>query len=182
MPSPTMTLIASATATTGTSIAAFTSIPGTYTDLRILISARDSYTGGGGNSMNIQLNGSTSSYNSKYLQSYAATGVESVTETTSAWGGITGSPMRAVVNGSATANTFSNTEIYICNYASSNYKSWSINGAAEDNAAGPTSQNGLSLTAGLWSNTAAITSISFGLEVGTFVSPSTFYLYGIKNS
>jgi hypothetical protein len=177
----TMTLIASATATTGTSIAAFTSIPGTYTDLRILISARDSYTAGGGNSMNIQFNGATTTYNSRYVQAYASTGVDNGTETTSAWG-ITGNPMRATVNGAATASTFGNTEIYICGYSSSNYKSWSIDGAAEDNAGGPTSQNGVSFTAGLWSNTSAITSISFGLEVGNFVSPSTFYLYGIKNS
>jgi hypothetical protein len=176
----TMSLIASATATSGTSVAAFTSIPGTYTDLRILISARDSYTSGGGNSMNIQFNGVTTTYNSKYLQSYAASSLDNGTETTTTYGGITGSPMRAVVNGAATASTFGNTEIYISNYSTSNFKSWSINGVAEDNAGGATSQNGVSMTAGLWSNTSAITSISFGLEVGSFVSPSTFYLYGIK--
>jgi hypothetical protein len=53
----------------------------------------------------------------------------------------------------ATANTFGNTEFYIPNYTSSNYKSFSVDGVTENNATAA-----FALYAGLWSNTAAITS------------------------
>jgi len=83
---------------------------------------------------------------------------------------------------STVTNTFGNSSIYIPNYTSSNYKSYSVEGAVEANGTSSSGVQGLAMTAGLWSNTAAITRIDLGAEVGNFVSPSTFYLYGIKNS
>jgi hypothetical protein len=83
-------------------------------------------------------------------------------------------------NGStSTANTFGNFEMYIPNYASSNKKSFSIDNAREGNA----TSGDLQLEAGLWTGTAAISSIKFiDQTTGNFVVNSTFYLYGIKNS
>lgn len=75
---------------------------------------------------------------------------------------------------SATANTFSNIEAYIPNYTSSNYKSVSIDAVGETNGTTIYSQ----LTAGLWSNTAAITSVEI-VPTGSFVQYSTFSLYGL---
>jgi hypothetical protein len=74
----------------------------------------------------------------------------------------------------ATANTFSNTEFYIPNYTSSNYKSISIDKSMENNAT--TAYSGFH--AALWSNTAAITSISITSDA-TIQQYSTFSLYGI---
>ena len=79
---------------------------------------------------------------------------------------------------SATASTFGNSEIYITNYASSNYKSFSGDISSENNSASGT----LALGASLWSNTAAITSVKVTPNGGTFAQYSTAYLYGISNS
>ena len=78
-----------------------------------------------------------------------------------------------------TANTFGSGDLYITNYASSNYKSISTNGVAENNGA---SDNYLTLANNLWSNTAAITSVTIAANIDNFVQYSSFYLYGIKNS
>lgn len=81
------------------------------------------------------------------------------------------------------ANTFSNTEIYIPNYTSSNYKSVSSDSVQEAN---DTTNNNMWLLAGLWSNTGAITQIDIGADDTSssynFLQYSTFTLYGIKNS
>ena len=84
------------------------------------------------------------------------------------------------VGGTATANTFGNMEIYIPNYAGSSNKSVSVNQVGEDNAATAYA----TLLAGLWSNTAAITSIKLTPFSGgaSFVQYSTAYLYGVKNA
>ena len=178
----TMTLIASSTATGGTSVS-FTSIPQTYTDLCIVASTRTTYTGGGSVSSAIQFNSTTTGYTSKCIQYYGASSVVSGSDTTATMGGITGGFIRAFSSSAGgTSNTFGNVSIYIPNYTSSNNKSYSADAVAEDNAASGSSVNGIVMSAGLWSNTAAITRIDFGAEVGNYVSPSTFYLYGIKNS
>jgi hypothetical protein len=114
----------------------------------------------------VRFNGSSASLSCKYLVgdgSSAASG--NATE------------IYAVGNGNnATASTFGNCEIYIPNYTSSNFKSVSIDGVSETNATGATTL----LTAGLWSNTAAITSIALAGNGGeTILQYSTFYLYGV---
>jgi hypothetical protein len=77
---------------------------------------------------------------------------------------------------SATASTFASADIYIPNYTSSDYKSISIDTVTEKNA----TDAYMRLTAGLWSNTAAITSIGLNCSAsGNFVQYSTFYLYGV---
>jgi hypothetical protein len=84
-----------------------------------------------------------------------------------------------LTDNSATANTFGNGEIYIPNYTGSNNKSVLSDGVGENN--GTTSYQ--FITAGLWSNSAAITSIVLTPLVGTlFLQYSTATLYGIKNS
>jgi hypothetical protein len=79
-----------------------------------------------------------------------------------------------------TANTFSSVSVYFPNYAGSANKSYSIDSLTENNAAGATA----TLQAGLWSNTAAINSMSFaaGNGSGTFAQYTTAYLYGVKNA
>jgi hypothetical protein len=180
----TYTLINSVTATSGTSVS-FTSIPQTYTDLVILVSAKSTYTSGGGSlSFSISFNSNGSNYNSRSLQMYASSSIANNTDTTQTFGGITGGFIRSMGTSSfsATTSTYSNCKIYIPSYTSSNNKSFWAEATAEDNAGSGTSANSIVMHAGQWANSAAITSIEFGLELGTFVSPSTFYLYGIKNS
>jgi len=88
--------------------------------------------------------------------------------------------IRAVTDeDNATANTFGSWEAYVPNYTLSNNKSVSLDSVMENNATAA-EQN---LVAGLWSNTAAITSIKLLPLNGTaFKQYSTATLYGIKNS
>jgi len=176
--------ISSTTVTSGTTVS-LTSIPQTYTDLLLLVSARSDYTGGGAVSMAMSFNSNASSYTSKSIQYYGPSSVVSNNDTTATYNGITGAQARAMATGVSpvtTVSTFGSSSIYIPNYTSSNYKSYSVDTVTEANSAASNSPHGILFAAGLWSNTAAITSIDFGIEVGDFVSPSTFYLYGIKNS
>ena len=61
------------------------------------------------------------------------------------------------------------------NYTSSNNKSISIDNVTETNA----TNNEMAIIAGLWSNTAAITSIKLTPDSGSFATNSTFTLYGV---
>ena len=146
----------------------FSSIPQTgYTDLKIVMSARDSSSAGAnynGYSFTIYPNGLSTNITQKSLFGNGG-GASSYSDT----------QMYKVIDMSAdTANTFSNVEIYVPNYTSSNYKSFSIDGVAEANA----TNSAMRLAAGLWSSTAAITSLQFN-AYSTFTVGSTFSLYGL---
>ena len=78
----------------------------------------------------------------------------------------------------ATSNTFGSFNIYIPNYTSANYKSISVDAVGENNSA-TQGDVGDVLLAGLWNNTAAITSIIVGSYSASFVANSTFTLYGV---
>jgi hypothetical protein len=163
--------IASATVGAGgASSIDFTSIPGTYTDLIILTSLRTTRNTGDAASISITFNGSSSSRSSRILYGNGS-GTLSYTDTILEGG-------FAAQNTGTTANTFSNHQYYISNYAGSNNKSLSIDSAHENNA---TTAYAL-LNSALWSNTSAITSIKLENVGFNFVQYSTATLYGIKNS
>jgi hypothetical protein len=146
----------------------FSNIPQSgYTDLKVVLSARNS---GADVNAYITFNGSSSGYSEKFLYGNGS-GVGSVSRTT--FGFITWGA--GVVSSAFTANTFGNSEFYIPNYTSSNYKSISSDSTSENNATEGWDQ----FTAGLWSNTAAITSITLTPGTGNFVQYSTFSLYGL---
>ena len=153
----------------GASSIDFTSIPSTYTDLCIKLSGRINSTNVGWYDANITFNGSGSSYTGRYLYGNGSS-TYSGTETS-----ITVRTSSNVV----TANTFGNAEIYIPNYAGSNYKSVSIDQVAENNAT-----LGLDMiTTSLWSNTAAINQVTLTpISSTTWLQYSTAVLYGISNS
>ena len=165
----TFTLIASTTVGSGgASSIDFTSIPATYTDLVLKFSGRfpDNGVWAG-----IKFNGSTSSFSAKIIQANGSSvSSSSYTDATTIF---------LTDRNTDTSNTFSNGELYIPNYAGSNNKSFSIDTINENNGSVAYSQ----LSAYLWANTAAITSITlYPQSSATFVQYSTAYLYGIKNS
>lgn len=160
-------LIEAKTLTTTTASITFTSIPQTYTDLLLKFSTRDN-SGSYINNMNININSSSSNFSTKTIMKLGGS-ASSGTETTN---------LAFSTGSTATSTTFTNGEVYFPGYTSSSYKSYSAESASENNA----SDNGMILETGLWSNTAAITSITFTPTSASFVSGSTFYLYGIKNS
>jgi hypothetical protein len=151
----------------GVATITFSSIPATYTDLLLKISARNAT--GSVTGMYISFNGSTSGFGNKLSEGDGSTTASS---SLARYIGVENS-------GSATANTFSNGEVYIPNYAGSGNKAFSADNVSENN--GTTAY--ASLNNSEWANTAAITSI--GLEIFTgqnFAQYSTATLYGISKS
>jgi hypothetical protein len=140
----------------------FNNIPQNYADLILKCSVK-----GAPYDYTITFNNVTAGYNDRVL--YYVGGLTP--------GSNTSTNPRTPTN-NVTANTFSNNEFYIPNYTSSNYKSVSVDGVSEENGI---VSNGIYLTAGLWSNTAPITSIKLLSSANTtFDQYSTFHLYGIK--
>jgi hypothetical protein len=164
----TYTLIASTTVGAGgASSIDFTSIPATYTDLLVKFSLRTDVNGW--RNIQLKLNTATTNFTIKALEGNGAS-ASSSSDTIGYLGTAGGTNI--------TASTFVNGELYIPNYASSNNKSYSVDNVSENNATTAYA----SLVAGLWSNTAAITSIGITPSAGSWVQYSTAYLYGIKNS
>jgi len=150
----------------GAASIAFTSIPQTYTDLQVLVSGR---TDGSGNGINISFNGNTSNYSNRAVQGNGSN--------VSSYG--TYNRNAGMINDSSqTASVFGSTVIYVLNYAGSTFKSYSADSASEHNS----STSYLNLVAGLWSDVAAITSLTISPMFGNFVYHSSASLYGIKNT
>jgi hypothetical protein len=167
----TFTKIASATVGSGGAATIdFTSIPSTYTDLVVKLSARSNNTSVG---VYVNYNGNSANYAS--LRLYA----DGATTYSDTHGSAAQIAVVAGVNISTfTASTFSSMDFYIPNYAGSNNKSASSDSVTENNA----TTAWAALGANLWSNSAAITSIALTPAAGSFVQYSTATLYGIKNS
>lgn len=150
----------------------FSSIPGTYTDLLFAWSVRGDQASSTYQDIYIGFNSSTANFTNRYLEG-SGSGASSGTNLAS------GRYLGVVPASTATASTFSNGECYIPNYAGSTNKSFSSTNAHETNATAAY----ITVVAGLWSNTSAITSVEFGTSsTRNFVSGSSFYLYGITKA
>jgi len=157
----------------GAASIAFTSIPQTYTDLMMVMSIRTNRASVADYAA-VSFNSSTSSFSLRLLIGDGST-TSSNSYTTSPDSRIVGQ----AVGDSSTASVFSNGSLYIPNYASSNYKSYSFDAARENNTSG----NEMSLGAGLWSDTAAITSIAItSWGSATLLQYSSASLYGISKT
>jgi hypothetical protein len=154
----------------GASSIDFTSIPSTYTDLVLKISARSNKALAGADWAKIAFNGVATNQTLRALYGSGST-AGSYTDT---------AIYVSTTSNSQTASTFGNSEYYIPNYAGSTNKSVSGDGTSETNAS---TNNDLILIAGLWSSTAAINQITLTPFTGTaWLQYSTATLYGIKNS
>jgi hypothetical protein len=152
----------------GSKTMGFTSIPQTFTDLKVVISGRGTRAANDDDVL-VSFNSSTSNFTGRFLYGNGA----------GAFSASTGARfVGSIPSTSSTASIFGNTEFYIPNYTSSNYKSYSADSVTENN--GTTAYQ--LITAGLWSDTAAITGITLTSNVGDFVQYSTATLYGIKNT
>jgi len=167
----TYTLIGSATVTSSTAATlTINSIPATYTDLILKTSAR---TDASSQNIKVTFNGSNSGYSERWIYGGGKSGTGSGTATTNGYLYI-----YYTTQSSDTASTFGNSELYIPNYAGSNYKSVSLDAVEESNS----NVVYMALGAGLWANTSAITSITLTPLGGNFVQNSTTYLYGVSNA
>ena len=172
MPS-TYTLISSNVLASSAASVTFSAIPSTYTDLVLRVSGRTTSAGTVSSGF-IQMNSVTSTYSSTGIRGNGA----SATSTRES-GDYAGFYLGGVVGGGATSNTFSSHEFYFPNYTVATAKPVSQFSVSETNA----TTAYIFGRAHLCSSTAAISSLTINLNGGvSFVSGSSFYLYGIKNS
>jgi len=170
MPTPTYVAIAKTVLTGSQAAITFSAIDSSYTDIVFLVSVRDDNATF--NYSNITVSVNTSTANGSSTELYGA-------GSTAGSARITNVKLDYHPTSLATSNSFSNGELYIPSYRSSTNKVLSAVNVSETNSA---TNNALAVNANLWSQTAAITSITFTPASGNFVSGSRFDLYGIKNS
>jgi len=162
----TYVLIASQVLGSSANTVTFSSIPSTYKDLVIRISARDTVTGTAYAESYGKPNNQTASASVRNLRTITGNTVTSNSD----------SPTSVFysTSSSATASTFSNAEIYVPNYTVSQYKQSSLFSVTENNAL----QMAIAVGASLWQNTTSISSYVIKAQ-GSFDVGSSFYLYGI---
>jgi len=138
----------------------FSSIPATYTDLAILVSGRCTTTD---TTATLAFNtGGTYTRRTLLGSGSAATSNTSAVDF-------------RISKSNDTASTFGNTLIYVPNYAGATAKSYSVDTVNENNA---TAAN-QAITAGLWDQTAAITTVVLDAVSGDFAEFSSATIYGI---
>jgi hypothetical protein len=158
MPTSTYDLIASNVLSSSASSVTFSSISGSYRDLVVVATPISSSTGG---SLNITVNGDTGSNYSRVLAEAngSSTGSNSGTSTS----------FFAMWNYQEIGTSPSPYILQLLDYSATNkHKTLLVR------ANNPTTA--LSMAAGRWANTNAITSITL---TGGFAANSSFYLYGI---
>jgi hypothetical protein len=144
-------------------------LPQTFTDLYLVTSLRSNRSSPDTeDSVKIEFNNVTTGYNGRWLRGDGAN-TNSNTFSTAFF-------LQNQNAGGTTSNIFSNANVYVPNYTSSNNKCLSVDTVNENNG---TTAWAL-IVAGLWSNTAAITSVKLTPNVGTgFLQYSSASLYGI---
>lgn len=170
-----LTYVAIATVTVGSGGAAnisFASIPQTYTDLLLKLSARSASSSAEG--VNLKINSITTNYTSRFISGNGSSAGSGTRTTYQGW------DIASVVNYSTTtSSTFAPVEVYIPNYTSSNAKSASSESAQETNA----TLAYMYMTAHSQTSTAAITDITLTVQDSSnFSQYTTATLYGIKNT
>jgi len=173
MPS-TYTLISSNVLSSSAASVTFSAIPSTYTDLVVRMSVRTDRASTE-DELAIILNSVTTGTLYSNTNLYGnGTGVAS--DRTD--GNRFEYRLRIDANNN-TSNTFASVEFYVPSYTASQNKPVSIDLAQEEN--GTTAHR--TAVAGLFRSTSAISNIEFRSDnSANFVSGSSFYLYGIKNS
>lgn len=173
MSTPTYVALASATVGSGgAGTITFSNIPQTYTDLLIVMSLRDTVSAVNNAGCRVMFNQNTSNYSVRNVYGNGTSAISNSASSQS-WIAVGQQP-----GATATASTFSNDLVYIPNYTQSINKSIAADSVGENN--GTTAFQ--YLAAGLWANTAAITTIELQSNSTAWAQHSTATLYGIKNS
>jgi hypothetical protein len=156
----------------------FSAIPATYTDLLLRTSVRTDTTG---TFEDIEMTWNGIETTGYYSQTWI-NGDGTATSNQQVRSGISKWQYANIPGTSVTSNTFATQEIYIPNYAGTAIKPASVFTVTENN----------STSSGFWQTranallgnfTSAISSITLKPPTGrNFISGSSFYLYGIKNS
>ena len=163
-----------AVGSSGATLVSFNNIPSSYTDLKLVVSARESAISDFRQPIFLTANNSSAGWSDTLILGNAG----SASSTRNSYGAST-SVMAGYTSGpTATSNTFALLETYIPNYTSSNFKQMLSESVVENNNSSSYIMN---LSGLLWRNNSAITSLQISTYT-TFGQHSTFSLYGIRNS
>lgn len=165
----TMKLIAKNVLGSDTSSVTFSGIPDTFDDLVLEISARSTRTSANRDAMYVYPNSSTSNLSTINIVTDSGTNIGSGTSTGNWYPGQVPT---------AITSAFGSCQLHICNYSAVTSKMATGTSIHEDNAA----DSRTSLTALLWSDATAISSLFIELNIGNFAAGSSFYLYGITKA
>jgi len=173
----TYTLISSNVLSSTTANVTFSSIPQTFTDLVLRMSYRTNASGNFGSNPAIRFNSDTAAN-----YSYTNMDGNGSTASSSRESAINALYLQSSDSAGNTADTFTSTEVYIPNYTGTANKPISIFKVAEQNATGAE----MHIFASLYQGSSAISTIliaaASNMVSNSFLSGSSFYLYGIKNS
>lgn len=158
------------TSDSGSGVWTISNIPNTYTDLLIYSSLRtnrastlDRYQ--------LYFNGTTSNRTYRDVMGFGDTATSLYSE-----GGASALSLYSATAADATANTFSNTRIYIPNYTVAKNKTLRIEGTNETNG----TNSWIETVIADWNDTAAINSFTLSLDFGnSFIAGSSVTVYGI---
>ena len=167
-------LITSQTLGSAAASVTFSSIPATYTDIVLKASARtdradyEDYC-------YVRFNGDTSS-----LYSLTDLKAQGGSASSTRFSSQSGNFFFYATASTATASTFGSEEVYVPSYTVSQSKPFSLFTVSENNN---TTNHTIDVNAGLYRSNTAISSITIqSYNSANFVTGSSFYLYGIKNS
>lgn len=157
----------------GTGTVTFSSIPGTFRDLKIVIDGASS-AAAVSEAVNIEFNGdSGSNYDIQFIQGTGSSATSGGTVATTP-------PEVCQVTGASVSNVSSGGIAYIPNYAQTTFQKWCLSKAILKTGTASTSNFFIQDFNIWWRNTAAITSITLTLASGNWVAGSTVSLYGVK--
>ena len=174
-----MFAISSITLSADTTSITFSSIPQTYTHLQLICMTRISRVNNDPSSNQLSFNGDSGA-------NYAYHGIFAGANSVAPDSGGVGSTSLMYIgtnasNGTA-AGTYAPMIIDILDYSKTNkYKvARSITGFSQNTSG--SGNRSMAVRSGLWTNTNAITSMTFNPNVNQFMAGSTFTLYGIKGA
>jgi hypothetical protein len=155
----------------GASSVTFNNIPQGFTDLKVVVSSR----GANANFTDVLPFAVNGSFNlsSTWLQGYNTAASSDRYTTAQTYNTYIREPAAT-----ATANTFSSTELYFPDYTSGNFKTIVIDDTAENVSS---TNYFLRIGAAVYPSTSPITSLTFTISNAAIVQNATFSLYGISN-
>ena len=159
--------IATTTLSTTSASVTLSSIPSTYTDLRVVVYVKSTGTSDYG--FRGYINGDTgSNYSETNMQGYGASAVSSR---------LSSQPMGSYsfTYGFSNEGAFYTFDFF--SYAGSTFKTFLVSGSTNQEGDGAVEHS-----VQLWRSTSAITSLNFYPASNEFAAGSTFTLYGIKNA
>jgi len=172
----THTAISTTTVTSAVSTVTLSDIPQTYTDLLLVVSARN--TGSGVNYVSVSPNNSPGTVSSYYLfWNYNTGGSLNASQ-----GNDPGLPFGFTPGSATTANTFGNISFYIPNYTSSTAKAFYVDSTMATTLNKATNNLYMAMLGFVCSTTSAITSLTCPAFSGNHEVNTSFSLYGIKKN